>query len=200
MSEYIYNSDNDFDQFMACAPYPCAVLHLHVNPENVQLVSMYKDHIYKHNKKIVSDPFPDSGFDIFFPQEAVFLGNQQYDAHFIHLDIKGRMDYYSQKGVSHPCGYTIDPRSSISKTMLMLANGRGIIDAGYRGWFMAAFRNLSRGEYRVDKHTRLLQVLHPTLCPIIVRLVTDESELSSDSTSRGAGGFGSTGSIGTHNS
>jgi dUTPase len=45
-------------------------------------------------------------------------------------------------------------------------------------------------DYVVDKHTRLLQICHPTLCRIFVKLV-DESELST--TVRGVGGFGSTG-------
>ena len=82
------------------------------------------------------------------------------------------------------------PRSSISKTPLMLANHTGIIDAGYRGSLIGAFRNVSGEDFQVEKHTRLLQVCHPSLCPIIVELV-DESELST--TARGEGGFGSTG-------
>ena len=77
----------------------------------------------------------------------------------------------------------------------MLANHTGIIDAGYRGSLIGAFRWL-RGEstsqeaYVVEKNTRLVQICHPTLCPIYVVMV-DENELSS--TERGAGGFGSTG-------
>jgi len=196
MTDFVATPEYDFQQFMEKTPFPCAVLHLYVKPQEQHLISVYKQHIYGHNKKMVSDPFPDSGFDLFIPYDTVFPANQQHDAKFTHLEVKGKMDYYTDKGVSRPCAYTIEPRSSISKTPLMLANGRGIMDAGYRGWFIAAFRNLKQEEYFVYKNTRLVQVLHPTLCPIIVRLVTDEQELSAETTSRGAGGFGSTGNIG----
>ena len=47
--------------------------------------------------------------------------------------------------------------------------------------------------YTVEKHTRLFQICHPTLCPIFVVLVP-ESELNSSE--RGEGGFGSTGVTG----
>jgi len=91
------------------------------------------------------------------------------------------------------CAFNVHPRSSISKTQLMLANHTGIIDSGYRGNLIGAFRWLkhdSTTQYIVEKHTRLLQICHPSLCGIHVKLV-DESELSN--TSRGSGVFGSTG-------
>ena len=72
----------------------------------------------------------------------------------------------------------------------MLANHTGVIDSGYRGFLIGAFRNLSSDPYVVEKETRLLQVCHPSLYPIYV-VISDETELSS--TSRGEGGFGSTG-------
>jgi dUTP pyrophosphatase len=72
----------------------------------------------------------------------------------------------------------------------MLANHTGIIDSGYRGSLIGAFRSFSNNEYIVDEGTRLLQICHPTLCPIFV-IIVDESELSS--TERNDGGFGSTG-------
>jgi dUTP pyrophosphatase len=98
-------------------------------------------------------------------------------------------------GASYSCGYYVYPRSSISKTPLMLANHVGIIDSGYRGNLIAAIRKLPSDspEYVVEKHTRLFQICHPTLCPVFVVLVP-ESELNSSE--RGAGGFGSTGAKG----
>ena len=92
-------------------------------------------------------------------------------------------------------GFYMYPRSSISKSPLMLANHTGIIDSGYRGVLMGAFRTLEiqqTTQYTVEKHTRLLQVCAPTLSPFSVELV-DETQLST--TSRGEGGFGSTGKI-----
>ena len=77
----------------------------------------------------------------------------------------------------------------------MLANHTGIIDSGYRGSLIGAFRwlrssNYVLPQYIVDKYTRLLQICHPTLCPIYVTLV-DINDLSTSE--RGANGFGSTG-------
>jgi dUTPase len=73
----------------------------------------------------------------------------------------------------------------------MLANHVGIIDSGYRGNLIGAFRCLLPDKnYIVEQFTRLLQVCHPSLCPIYVVLV-EESDLVD--TERGAGGFGSTG-------
>jgi dUTP pyrophosphatase len=85
------------------------------------------------------------------------------------------------------------PRSSISKTPLMLANHTGIVDSGYRGSLIGAFRWLktpNQQSYILEKHTRLLQICHPSLCRVVVCLVNEEDLTS---TTRGEGGFGSTG-------
>ena len=88
-------------------------------------------------------------------------------------------------------GYYSYPRSSISKTPLMLANHVGIIDSGYRGPLIGAFRNIaSQVPYVVEEYTRLLQICAPDLRPIIVELV---EESFFEETERGSGGFGSTG-------
>jgi dUTP pyrophosphatase len=71
----------------------------------------------------------------------------------------------------------------------MLANHTGIIDSGYRGSLIAAIRSLQFNTYTVDPGTRLVQICHPTLCPIYV-VVVNEDELSTSE--RGDGGFGST--------
>ena len=92
----------------------------------------------------------------------------------------------------------------MSKTPLMLANHTGIIDAGYRGNLIGAVRwlkdsennNVNNPEYILERHTRLLQICHPTLCPVFVYLV-EEHDLTT--TERGAGGFGSTGITGLTN-
>jgi len=98
------------------------------------------------------------------------------------------------------CAYYLYPRSSIYKTPLMLANSVGIIDSGYRGWICSAMRFLPRKideeiggvfSYHVDPYTKLTQICHPNLLPFLVELVDDESVL--ESTTRGEGGFGSTG-------
>jgi dUTP pyrophosphatase len=173
-----------------------ATLYLYVKSENHELVELYKDHVKNHNDKIMSDEYPNSGFDLFIPHDTTF--QKEIDSVFVDLEVKCEMTYHERNKMAETSAYYVYPRSSMSKTPLMLANHTGIIDSGYRGFLIAALRYLkSRDEqYEVEKHTRLLQICHPSLCPILVKLV-DESDLST--TKRGAGGFGSTGKIGVSN-
>jgi dUTP pyrophosphatase len=173
-----------------------ATLYLYVKSENHELVELYKDHVKKHNEKIISDEYPNSGFDLFIPHDTTF--QKEIDSVFVDLEVKCEMTYHERNKNTETSAYYVYPRSSMSKTPLMLANHTGIIDSGYRGFLIAALRYLKSRDkqYEVEKHTRLLQICHPSLCPILVKLV-DESDLSI--TKRGAGGFGSTGNIGVGN-
>jgi dUTPase len=142
--------------------------------------------IEKHNKSILDSTHPDSGFDLRVPNMEIF--NVPFKSQFVNLGVKSSMSYNGS-----PCGFLMHPRSSISKTPLMLANHTGIIDSGYRGPLIAALRYLPCCEgssYTIDKNTRIMQICHPSLCPIFV-IECDESELVE--TDRGEGGFGSTG-------
>lgn len=219
--------ENYVNQFVS-EKYPgnFAVLKLAVNKSDAELAELYKTHIDKHNESLLNSSFPNSGFDLFVPQDAEF--EHDFATKFVDLKIKGEMIYCDKTmevevedgdgeeitlhGVSYSCAYYVYPRSSISKTPLMLANHVGVIDCGYRGNLMAALRKMpqessndspdkrpdgvsweNRKKYVVEKHTRLFQICHPTLCPVYVVLV-DESELNSSE--RGEGGFGSTGAKG----
>jgi dUTP pyrophosphatase len=81
------------------------------------------------------------------------------------------------------------PRSSIRNTELMLSNSVGVIDAGYRGELQATFNKLNGLDsiaYNVgDRVAQIVIVPHP-----IIQIV-EVDELSESS--RGIGGFGSTG-------
>jgi dUTP pyrophosphatase len=151
------------------------------------LKEKYKEHVDSHNKKVVDSKYPDAGFDLFVPQDTEF--GIVFERKMIDMKVKMEM-YYNDNNQSIISSYYSYPRSSISKTPLMLANHVGIIDSGYRGNLMGAFRSLTQETYVVEKHSRLLQICHPSLCPIIVNLI-DEDQLTV--TSRGSGGFGSTG-------
>lgn len=182
-----------------------AVLKLAVSSEDPELLEQYTAHIAKHNASLDMSIFPNSGFDLFVPEETRFT--EQFNTKFVDLKVKGEMIYCDTSihyggddsteddlfGVSSHCGYYVYPRSSMSKTPLMLANHVGIIDSGYRGNIISAVRNLSTQEYVVEKFTRLFQICHPSLCRIYVVLV-EEADLTK--TSRGEGGFGSTGITG----
>ena len=87
--------------------------------------------------------------------------------------------------------YYLYPRSSISKTPLVMANSVGIIDRDYRGNIMAKVKNISNpsdDSYHVESGIRLFQICAPDLSPLKLKIVSNLS-----STSRGTGGFGSTG-------
>jgi dUTPase len=169
------------------------VLKLCVNRENVGLVNVYRDHIEKHNRSILTDPFPNSGFDLIVPNTSTFTmfnTNQLIDH-----QVKCEMTLYDMVNQTREASaFYMYPRSSMSKTELILSNHTGIIDSGYRGNLMGAFKwlkpeNTSSKNYAVPRLTKLLQVCLPTLHPVYVVMV-DESELTE--TARGAGGFGST--------
>jgi len=96
--------------------------------------------------------------------------------------------------VQPPDGYYCEvvPRSSVSKTDFVMANSVGIIDPGYRGHILVMFRYLGAGdgaaEARAMLGNRVAQLLVRRLEPVDV-----ESCDSLDASSRGGGGFGSSG-------
>jgi dUTP pyrophosphatase len=87
---------------------------------------------------------------------------------------------------------------------MRLANSVGIIDAGYRGDLIAAVDTIgvfgSTDIWHIWKETlspikkydRYFQVCAPDLSPFLVHIVEREEDLSPPTT-RGHGGFGSTG-------
>lgn len=140
----------------------------------------------------------DSGVDLYVLEDIEFLPGE---TKFIDLGIQTAV--INKKGQYK--SYYLYPRSSISKTPLRLANSVGIIDAGYRGNLKGAFtyvptnddlsRILSVGSmdcfppYKVARGTRLLQLCSNDLEPFKEVIIVNEL----NDTSRGAGGFGSTG-------
>tara|TARA_R100001230_G_C5683630_1_gene191631 strand:- start:477 stop:899 length:423 start_codon:yes stop_codon:yes gene_type:complete len=81
------------------------------------------------------------------------------------------------------------PRSSVSKTNLMLANCVGVVDSGYRGPVKLRFKELNGpigGRYKEgDRVGQLIIMPVPNFNCVEVEELTE--------TSRGEGGFGSTG-------
>lgn len=96
-----------------------------------------------------------------------------------------------------PEGYVmlLFPRSSISKTDLMLCNAVGVVDSGYRGEVTFKFAEVGRGnecwnpheEYKVgDRIGQAIILPYPQ-----IEFQEVYNELST--TERGSGGYGSTG-------
>jgi dUTPase len=170
-----------------------AILKLCVyNKDDTELIQQYIKRIELHNQMCANSKFIDSGFDLLVPTETII--NNNFISKFIDMGVKTEMIYCDIKdSILTTCAFNVHPRSSISKTNLMLSNHTGVIDAGYRGPIIGAFRWLkpeTDDSYTIDQYTRLVQVCHPSLCPIYVIMV-DETDLSF--TERGECGFGSTG-------
>jgi deoxyuridine 5'-triphosphate nucleotidohydrolase len=152
-----------------------------------ELREMYALAVNAHNQTIETTCHFDAGFNLICPADIRVEGSTSVK---IDHGVRGAMDFYCA-GAGLPVGYFLYPRSSTgTKTPLRLANSVGVIDAGYRGPYIAAFDNI-RGElFTIEKHQKLVQLCAPNLTyPMRVELV-DELDMN---TLRGEGGFGSTG-------
>ena len=84
--------------------------------------------------------------------------------------------------------YYLYPRSSLSKTPLIMANSVGIIDKGYRGNIKAPIKNINNESYFIKKGTRLFQICNPSLESFETMVVDSLTE-----SDRGEKGLGSSG-------
>ena len=119
----------------------------------------------------------DAGLDLYVLQDDTFKAGET-------KKIKLGISCENQDGK----GYFLFPRSSISKTPLRMANSIGLIDAGYRGEIMAVCDNIKDYDFSIKKGDRLFQLVSSDLSDIEFSIVDKLSD-----TTRGAGGFGSTG-------
>lgn len=114
----------------------------------------------------------------------------------VPLGVRARMlkevRTYNGETISYeevPCHFSLEPRSSIYKTGFMMVNSRGIIDRTYTGELKAPVVTVSTAPTTVPAGTRLFQIIAPDMGHIDeVRYMSSLPE-----TTRGEGGFGSTG-------
>ena len=85
--------------------------------------------------------------------------------------------------------YWMLPRSSISKTGLMMLNSVGVIDKSYRGELMAFLWNTTSSTIVIEAGNRLVQIVAGDMSDITKINVVDRLPTSN----RDEGGFGSTG-------
>ncbi len=93
--------------------------------------------------------------------------------------------------VSIPQGYEIQirPRSGIAaKKSVTVLNTPGTVDSDYRGEIKVILINLGKLSFTVEKGDRIAQMV---ICPVIKAKLKEVEDLNT--TSRGEGGFGSTG-------
>ena len=101
------------------------------------------------------------------------------------------IEYKTGLAIEIPEGFVglIFPRSSISKTDLILTNSVGVIDSGYRGEIKLRFKISKEGDINIyekgDKIGQLIIIPYPQI------EFEEVNELSS--TERGEDGFGSSG-------
>ena len=83
----------------------------------------------------------------------------------------------------------IRPRSGLAaKHQISVLNTPGTIDSDYRGEIKVILINLGKKSFIVEKGLRIAQMV---LCPLIKAKIKEVETL--DGTTRGSGGFGSTG-------
>lgn len=117
----------------------------------------------------------------------------------VGLDMYSLEDYELKAGerkvfpfgfaLEFPTGYAaiVKDKSSLPRNAGIHTMG-GVFDAGYRGEYNAQLINLGRESYQVKKGDKLAQLV---IYPVAIAELEEVAELSD--TSRGAGGFGSTG-------
>ena len=144
-------------------------MKLFIKPHNDIAREFYRNHGHFHDG--------DAGLDLYV------LENIHYEPGETKA-IKLGISCEPEDGIA----YYLFPRSSISKTPLRMANSIGLIDGGYRGEIMAVCDNIKSEAYTVEKGQRLFQLVAMDSSPIQYELVEDLKM-----TTRGTGGFGSTG-------
>jgi dUTP pyrophosphatase len=138
----------------------------------------------------------DAGVDIYNSNEIInvnYSHNKNIEQFKIDFKIqcevvKNYLDENKSIEKSINVSYLLVPRSSIVKTPFRMSNSIGIIDAGYRGNLMAYVDRLNNSDI-LRENERLFQIVLPNLKPIDRIEIVDELS----SSSRGTGGFGSTG-------
>ena len=144
-------------------------MKLFIKPHNDVAWEFYKNHGHFHEG--------DAGLDLYVLENIHFEAGET-------KAIKLGISCEPEDGTA----YYLFPRSSISKTPLRMANSIGLIDGGYRGEIMAVCDNIKTDTYTVEKGQRLFQLVATDSSAITYELVK-----SLEMTTRGMGGFGSTG-------
>jgi dUTP pyrophosphatase len=176
-------------------------LKIFVDSDDIELKQKYIEAAKSHNNKVSLSFYEkdqmgfDAGFDLFCPISTT-CGDQKMFKMDHNICCAAKMTYGTSFATfsAMPTGYYLYPRSSIIKTPFRMANSVGIIDAPYRGHIIAAFDILENSQSQtpqVERFNRYAQICAPGLIPIYVEIVETKEQLGI--TTRGDGGFGSTG-------
>tara|TARA_B100000287_G_scaffold296272_1_gene279481 strand:- start:7172 stop:7615 length:444 start_codon:yes stop_codon:yes gene_type:complete len=145
------------------------MLFLTIDPSN--------DHYWKvHPTYNKASKNGDVGLDIPMQQSVIIPANAR--SFKINLDFKANPTH----------GYMLVPRSSISKTTIRLSNSIGIIDKKYRGNVMVVVDNIGDTDVLFQEGCCYFQIV-----AFDGNLPKYQIDDVNTDTSRGDGGFGSTG-------
>ncbi len=120
----------------------------------------------------------DSGMDIYSVDDLTIASGETA---LVHTGLK----------IAVPGGYEaqVRPKSGLALQYgLTVPNTPGTIDSGYRGEVCVILINHGRNAFHVKKRSKIAQLV---ICPVIQASMTEVDDL--EETSRGEGGFGSTG-------
>lgn len=186
---------------------------------NVKIVATddkMRDKLTNYYKSFTNHHQGDSGIDL-YSFESIYMSNSENHPNTDTIDFQIQCEMIDLK-YNELVSYILMPRSSISKTPFMMRNGIGLIDSGYRGNITSkiiyndvrtlssdsATSNFENFVIEYDKlflkkllggtklpEGRWFQIVAPNNRPIKVNVLNDDQTLTT--TTRGEGGFGSTG-------
>ena len=120
----------------------------------------------------------DSGMDLYSIEDLTIAPGATA---FVHTGLK----------IAVPANYEaqVRPKSGLAlKHAVTVLNTPGTVDSGYRGEICVILINHGKEPFHVQKHTKIAQMV---ICPVVHAEVVEVASL--DETTRGEGGFGSTG-------
>jgi len=120
----------------------------------------------------------DSGMDLYSIEDLAIAPGETA---FVHTGLK----------IAVPTNYEaqVRPKSGLAlKHAVTVLNTPGTVDSGYRGEICVILINHGKEAFHIQKHTKIAQMV---ICPVVHAEVVEAASL--DETTRGEGGFGSTG-------
>ena len=154
---------------------------------SVKLKIQYLSHYQQNWGDLGYKNSDDSGFDL----RAAINEPQILKAHQILLVPCGiKIELSHTNDTPYFYEMQIRARSGLAvKNGIGVVNGPGTVDYGYRGEIKVALINWSDTDFIIEPGDRIAQAV---ICPIIQPIIEKTEEVS-DNTTRGSGGFGSTG-------
>lgn len=188
------------DPVAAAKVPPSSVLLLDIYPTGSCSTGLPMCAVTKLNEQVIKRDPTDSGFNLPTPLAVVVPPHKTVRVKLgVTATVRRAITYQTPSGewkVDEDSAlrlpFWMPPRSSISKTPLILHNHIGVIDAGYNGELQAALHNTSDEPYAVQQLHQLVQIVSGDLTPFYKIAIHSHTEKPA-ATRRGSGGFGSTG-------